>query len=64
MKHVLAFLSARKDGESSFHNCESFVKLVQACFLVPGKIAKAVFITVEGLSNACRPVYVPGRSDN
>ena len=31
MKHVHAFLSARKDGESSFHNCGSFVKLVQAC---------------------------------
>ena len=33
LKHVQACLSARKDGESIFHYCESPVKLVQACLL-------------------------------
>ena len=31
MKHVQDFLSASKDGESSFHTCGGHVKLVQAC---------------------------------
>ena len=31
MKDVQACLSARKDGESIFHHCESLVKLVQGC---------------------------------
>ena len=31
MKLVQASLSARKDGESSFHQCVGLVKLVQAC---------------------------------
>ena len=31
MKHVEASLSARDDGESSFHGCEDPVRLVQAC---------------------------------
>ena len=31
MKHVQACLSARKDGESSFHHCGGLVNLVQAC---------------------------------
>ena len=31
VKHVQAGLSAAKDVESSFHHCESPVKLVQAC---------------------------------
>ena len=31
MKHVEACLSARKDGDLSFHHCGSPVKLVQAC---------------------------------
>ena len=31
MKHVQAYLSARKDLESSFNHCGDPVKLVQAC---------------------------------
>ena len=31
MKHVQDFLSASKDGESSFHTCGGHVKVVQAC---------------------------------
>ena len=31
MKLVQASLSARKDGESSFHLCVGLVKLVQPC---------------------------------
>ena len=31
MKHAQAWLSARKDGDLSFHNCEGPVKLVQTC---------------------------------
>ena len=31
MKHVLAYLCARKDLESNFHHCGGPVKLVQAC---------------------------------
>ena len=31
VKHLLSWLSASKDGESSFHYCGSLVKLVQAC---------------------------------
>ena len=34
MKHVQAFLSARKDGERSFLHCGSPVKLEQACLCV------------------------------
>ena len=48
MKHVEACLSARKDGESSFHHCGGLVKLVQAC-LNARKIEKAVFIIVDVL---------------
>ena len=43
-----ACLSARKDGESSFHHCVGLVMLVQGCF-VPGKIEKAILTTVEVL---------------
>ena len=32
MKQVQACLSAREDGESSFHRCERPVRLMQACF--------------------------------
>ena len=36
MKLVQACLSARKDGESSFHRCVGRVKLVQACLNARG----------------------------
>ena len=36
MKFVQASLSARKDGESSFHQCVGHVKLVQACLNARG----------------------------
>ena len=32
MNHVQACLSAKKDGESSFHCCGGLVKLMQAYF--------------------------------
>ena len=48
MKLVQACLSARKDGESSFHHCVGLVKLVQGC-LGPGMIEKAILTTVEVL---------------
>ena len=32
VKLVQTCLSARKDGESSFHHCVYLVKLVQGCF--------------------------------
>ena len=38
MKHVQTCLSARKDGESSFHNCGGPVKLVQACLCMGSTI--------------------------
>ena len=31
MKHVLAYLSAREDRETSFHHCGGPVWLAQAC---------------------------------
>ena len=49
MMHVQACLGARNDGESSFSHCGGVMKLVQAFFFCPGKIEKAIFITVEML---------------
>ena len=37
MKLVQGCLGARKDLESSFHNCVGPVKLVQACFSAENK---------------------------
>ena len=36
VKLIQACLSARKDGESSFHHCVGLVKLVQACLNAKG----------------------------
>ena len=36
VKLVQACLTARKDGESSFHQCVGLVKLVQACLNARG----------------------------
>ena len=36
MKLMQACLSARKDGESSFHHCVGLVMLVQACLNARG----------------------------
>ena len=36
MKLVQSSLTARKDGESSFHQCVGLVKLVQACLNARG----------------------------
>ena len=36
MKLVQACLSARKDGECSFHHCVVLVNLLQACLIACG----------------------------
>ena len=48
MKRVQACLSARKDGESSFHHCGGPVKLVQTC-LYAGNTQNTVFTAEEVL---------------
>ena len=52
-------LCARKDRESSFHHCGGPVQLVVAC-LMPGKIEKAVYTSVEVLRSSCKSIYVAG----
>ena len=42
MKHVQACLSAKKDGESSFHYCEGREQFSSLCMC-----EKAILITVE-----------------
>ena len=47
MMHVPACLSARKDGESSFHHCVGLVKLLQACLNARGD-EEGIFSLVWG----------------
>ena len=65
-----ACLSAGKVRQSHFNRCSGLVKLVQAHFCVRKDRESgfqysggAVFITVEWLTNAFKPVYVLWRSD-
>ena len=55
VKLVQAHFSVRIDRVSSFQHCGSLVKLVQAC-LIAKKNRETVSITVELLSNLCKPV--------
>ena len=54
MKHVQAFISARKDVESSFHDCGGPVKLVQACLCAENTL-NAVLNAEEVLLSTCSP---------
>ena len=56
MKHLLAWLSAREDRESSFYYYGSPVRLVQA-WLCGGKTWSRRFINREGA------VYVPEKRE-
>ena len=55
VKHVQAYLSASKHGESTFHHCGGPLKLVQACFCA-GNTLQRRFTADEMLRSTCRPV--------
>ena len=59
MKHVQACLSARKDGDLSFHNCGGHVKLVKTCLYARNTLQSRL----NRPGGTCRPLQVRERLD-